>query len=53
MVYYNMNNHRLVGFEASENKKKMYNAILLSNTGKLIKFHLEIEDLKIIKIKQK
>jgi len=37
MVYYNMTNHRLLGFEASENKNKMYNAILLSNTGKLIK----------------
>ena len=29
MVYYDMNNHRLLGFEASENKNKMYNAILL------------------------
>ena len=32
-----MNNHRLIGFEASENKNKMYNAILLSNTGNLIR----------------
>jgi len=37
MGYYNMNNHRLLGFEASEKKNKMYNAILLSNTGSLIK----------------
>jgi len=35
MVYYDMKTHRLIGFESSKNK--MYNAILLSNTGKFIK----------------
>jgi len=37
MVYYEMKNHRLLGFEASETKNKMYDAILISNTGQLIK----------------
>jgi len=37
MVYYDMKNHRLLGFEASKTKNKMYDAILISNTGQLIK----------------
>jgi len=37
MVYYNMNDYRLIGFEASENKNKMCNAVLLSNNGKVIR----------------
>jgi len=36
MVYYNIENHKLLGFKASETKNKMYDAILLSDTGKLI-----------------
>ena len=32
-----MKNHKLIGFKASETKNKMYDAMLLSNTGNLIK----------------
>ena len=32
-----MNDHRLVGFEASVNKNKVYNAVLLSNNGQVIR----------------
>jgi len=36
MAYYNMKNYILIGFKASETKNKMYDAILISNTGELI-----------------
>jgi len=36
MSYYDMKNHKLLGFVRSETKNKMYDAILLSNDGDLI-----------------
>jgi len=35
MVYYDMKTHRLLGFEKSQTKNKMYDAVLMSNDEKL------------------
>ena len=37
MVFYDIKNHKLLGFQASTTKNKMYDAILLSDKGKCIK----------------
>ena len=37
MVYYDMKRHRLYGFEKSETKNKMYDAVLLSDNGAFIR----------------
>jgi len=35
MVYYDMKTHKLFGFQKSETKNKMYDAILISGDGDL------------------
>jgi len=36
MVYYDMKTHKLFGFQKSETKNKMYDAILISDDGDFI-----------------
>ena len=51
MTFWDKKDYKLVGFEKSNRKHKMYNAVLLSKMGHITVSHLEIKGLKILEIK--